>query len=245
MSTDFKLKLNSALADKRVQAGTALGVSALAVVAIIGGASAWVMNDRSKAQPEMADRAKLAIQLQQPKPTGAPSGQLAVLDPNQIQPASTTVQPLTPEMQAMVARDRADQARMVAEQRAFDSRVRSEIMASYRAETPLASAAPPTTAAPQRPAVQTIQTAQQPSAPQLRPIQPPILNRARDEEGYRTPEDDSDRYEARRRYAQEERAYPDRRYPGYDRGYYARDPRDRPPPPPPRRSRDDDEEPDL
>ena len=235
MPTDFRLKLNAALADKRVQAGGALALAGVAVATIIGGASAWVVNDRAKAQPELADHARLAIQLQQPRPSGAPKGQLEVLDPSQIQAASTPPPSLTPELKALVDKERVEQARMVADQRAFDNRVRAEILGSYRSPSPLKPE-------PSLATVQTVVGVGAPASPQLRPTQAPIVERAREEEGYRTPEEDSDRYQGRRRFASEDRAPPgyERRFPGYERAY-PRDWRDRPPPPP-SWGRDDDED---
>lgn len=240
MDTQPRFTNRPPLRSRRVQIGTALGVSALAVVGIIGGAAAWVMNDRSNAAADVADKAKLAIQLQQPKAVGRPNGQIAVLDPSQVQPATTTTEPLTPEMKAMVARDRLDQAKMVADQRAFDSRIRSEIMASYRTDyTPAPSPGPRAQNAPPQPYQPQVRVIQPPQ-PQLRPIQAPVLTRASDDDGYRTPEDDSDRYQPRPRYRYEDRGYPNDR--PYARDW--RDWRDRPPPPPPRRPPDDDDEPD-
>lgn len=233
MSTDAKLKINRALADKRTQTGVALGVCALAVVGIIGGASAWVMHGRAPAASETADKSKLSIQLQQPKlAPGAPVGRLAVLDPGQAQVANARPGFSAPDMQPTPAPVPLDQARMTTGPRAPDNSDRVAIASYYRTDRPAPIPAP------------TLQTVAQPPAPQLRPVTPPVITRAREDNGYGTPEDDSPRYfEARRRYAYEDRGPPpgyDRRDPAYERPY-GRDWRDRPPPPP-RRSRDDDDD---
>jgi len=135
--------------DRRVQLGTVAALGALAVCGIaVAGA------DRLKPQPsgpELADHARLAIQMQAAVPPAnvQPVGRLATLDASQINAVRASAEPVDPALQAVMDQERREAAEAVAEQRAFDARIRAEMNDSY-GSAPERTAPPPSEPPAQR-----------------------------------------------------------------------------------------------
>jgi hypothetical protein len=118
-------------ADRRFQIGAVATVAALAIAGLaVAGAD---RAGRQDAGPELADHARLAVLVQPAKPSAVPQpvGQLATLDPLQADVARTAPEPVDPQLRAVIEQERLEQMQAVAEQRAFDARIRAEMNTSY------------------------------------------------------------------------------------------------------------------
>jgi hypothetical protein len=131
--TGFFDRTKAALGDRRVQVGAAATLAALAVcgLAVAGGDRG---PNRQDADPAMADHARLAVLVQPIQNVAVPQpiGRLATLDPSQTDAARTPPEPVDPELQAIINQERREQMQAVAEQRAFDARIRGEMSDSYQ-----------------------------------------------------------------------------------------------------------------
>lgn len=142
----FLDRTKAALGDRRIQVGAAATLAALAVCGLaVAGADRGTRQDTG---PAMAEHARLAVLVQPIQNVAAPQpvDRLATLDPSQADAARIPPEPIDPQLQAVINQERREQMQAVAEQRAFDSRIRAEMSDSY--QTPPVEREAPTRAEP-------------------------------------------------------------------------------------------------
>ena len=117
------------LRNRRVQIGAGGVFAAVVLGGLTMGGLAMAGGNAEQARPEAADRAGLAIEMQQVRPdrTQAPIGKLATLDPSQDDRAATPPTPMDPDLAAAMRLERRQEAEALAEQRAFDAKMKADM----------------------------------------------------------------------------------------------------------------------
>jgi hypothetical protein len=139
----FLDEIKTAFGDRRVQMGGAAVLSAIALLSV--GALAVAASAKPEPQPlELADRAGLSVELKPvQRDAPPPQGRLATLDPAQIAAAQPQpAEPVDPALQAILDQQARETRQALAEQRAFDARLRAEL-ADTEPKAPTEAPAPP------------------------------------------------------------------------------------------------------
>lgn len=120
-------EIKTAFGDRRVQMGGAAVLSAIALLS--AGAIAVAASAKPEPpMPELADRAGLSVELKPAqKDAPPPVGRMATLDPAQIAQAQQVAQPVDPALQAILDQQERETRQALAEQRAFDARLKAEL----------------------------------------------------------------------------------------------------------------------
>jgi hypothetical protein len=130
MSAPIIAQAKALLKDRRVQIGAGGALLAVALCSLVLAAS----GKPDPIRPELADHAGLAVLVQPAPEPGppAPIGQLATLDPSQIDRVAVAPTPLDPDLAAAMRLERRQEAAALAEQRAFDARMKAEMDETLR-----------------------------------------------------------------------------------------------------------------
>ncbi len=139
----FSQQIKRVFSDRRVQIGGAAALSAFALLSV-GVLAVAASANPEPPRAELADRAGLSVELKPAqKDAPPPIGRMATLDPAQFAETQQVAEPVDPALKAILDQQARETRQALAEQRAFDAKLKAELAGS-ETETP--------TTAPVRPA---------------------------------------------------------------------------------------------